>query len=599
MLRKRWLLGWVLLAVPALAGAAPAQERQGGSPLAIVPDKAPLVITVRGIKSTTDRALKMVKNALPELADKAKEAVEEGTKKVTEMMEGRGDALKALADDGPIILAFLEFPEPGANEPNAAVIARVKDYKAFRDGLLKEEERKSAKTKDGVESVATDGKTLHLVHAGEYAVLTPHLATAQSFAKKNINGLDKRLSPEAAKRLVSADVGFYVDMGTVLEKYAEQIRQAQDGANDALAQVENLGKTDKAQMRLVKMMLDALFRTIQDSRSLVYTLSFEPEGLAVHVQAGLAKDSTTAKYLKDMKPSALTGMSRLPAGYMTYTGMELDPQVYKLMQPLTQGVFADPATDEGKKVAKAISQMVAAGPRGMAIAQMVPSRGLTVAEYDDPAKALDASLQIFEGVAKSEQFAFMPIKEGLKVKRKAQSYKGADWSEISMKFDLEKMFAEVPIGGDEMVKAMQKIMGDGTNIWVGVLDKSLISVTAKDWNSARQLLDQYLEKKNDLSGEKAFRVVREHLPRETTMLQVINMSKYLDMLTGIVRPLLMAAGQDVEIPASKEKEPGYVGVTATLRPQTVGFDIFITGGSAREVYRVIDPFIKKFAGGGF
>jgi hypothetical protein len=600
MLCKRWLLGLALLAVPAFAGTAPAQERQGGSPLAIVPDKAPLVISVRGVKATTDRALKMVTNALPDLADKAKELVAEGKRKMLEeALQGRGDALKALTDDGPIFVVFLEFPEPGAGEPDGAVIARVKDYKAFRDGLLKEDERKGGSTKDGVETVTIEGKKVHLVQAGDYAVVTPKEATAQAFAKKKFGGLDKRLDPAAAKRMLTADIGVYVDMGMVLEKFAEQIRQAQDQANDGLAQIENLGKTDKAQMKIVKMMMDAFFRLVQDSRTLVYTLSFEPQGLAAHVGVGLAKDSTSAKYLKDMKPSPMTGISRLPAGYMTYSGMEMDPQIFKLLQPLTQGIFADSTTDEGKKVAKALEVMAKAGPHGMTQAQTVPTRGVTVVEYDDPAKALDASLQIFEGLAKNEQFAFMPLKDGLKLKRKAQSYRGTDWSEISMKFDLEKMFAEVPFGGDELAKAMEKIMGQGTNIWVGVLDKHVINVTAKDWKDAQKLIDQYVEKKNDLSGDKAFQAVRGHLPRETTMLQVINMSKYLDMLTGIFRPILAAAGQDVEIPASKEKEPGYVGFTMTLQPRAVGLDVFITGGSAREVHRIIDPFIKKFAGGAF
>jgi hypothetical protein len=601
MLRKRWLMmGLALLAAPALAYPARAQERQGVSPLAMVPDKAPMVIAIRGLQATTDRALIMVKNALPDLADKAKEALEEGKKKVLEeMLQGRGGAIKALADEGPIFLAFMEFPEPGANEPNAAVIARVKDYKAFRDGLVKADESKDAASKDGVETVTINGKMLHLVQAGNYAVLTPNQGTAKTFAQKKVTGLDKRLDEESAKRLLSADIGFYIDMGTVLEKYAEQIRQAQDQANDTLAQVENLGKTDKAQMKLVKMMLDAMFRTIQDSRTLVYTLSFEPQGLKGHIGLGLAKDSVSAKYLKDMKLSPLAGLTRLPAGYMTYTGMDLDPQMYKIMQPLTQGIFADPATDEGKKSARALEEMVKAGPRGMASAQTVPTRSISVTQYDDPGKALAAVMSLFEALAKNEQFAFMPLKEGLKVKRKAQSFRGSDWHEISMKFDLEKMFAEVPIGGDELLKAMKKITGDGTNIWIGAVDKAVITATAKDWDGARALIDQYLEKKSDLSADKSFRATRDNLPREITMVQVINMAKYLDMITDIVRPLLQAAGQDVEIPASKEKEPAYVGVSASLLPRRVGLDVFISGGSAREVYRVIDPFIKKFAGGGF
>jgi hypothetical protein len=590
-------MGFALLAVVAPVVPARAQERQGGSPLAMVPDKAPLVISVRGVQGTTERALKMAKNAFPDLVDKAKEHIDEGMKK---LFEGRGNALKGLAEDGPIFVAMMDLPEPGGNEPNMAVIARVKDFKTFREGLLKEDERKESKTKDGIESVTIDGKASFLVHAGEYAVLTTNEATAQAFAKKKVKGLDQRLDAASAKRLLDSDVGVYVDMGVILEKYAEQIRQAQDQVNDGLNQVENLGKMDKAQLKVYKLVLDAMFRTIQDSRTLVYTASFKPEGLSIHFGLGLAKDSATAKLLKDMKPGPSTGLDRLPARALTYLGMEFDAATYKLLQPLLQGMFADEGSDQAKKVKKALDQLVAAGPRSFVTSQAVPAKGLSVLDYEDPAKALDASLQLLEAVAKNEQFRFMPIKDGITVKRKAQNYRGTEWSEVSMKWDLDKMFAEVPFGGEELIKGMKKITGEGENIWMGVVDKQVIAATAKDWKSAKNLIDEYLEKKGKpASADKAFAAVRGQLPKEATFVELLDMAQYLDLVLEMVRPILAAAGQDVEIPASKEKQPGYVGVSATLLPRNVGGDVFISAGAAREVYRVIDPFIKKFAGGAF
>src|SRR5438132_14234213 len=103
MLCKRWLMGLAVLAGLALAGPALAQDR---SPWAMVPDKAPVVISIRGLKATTERALKMVKNAVPELADKFKEVIDEGTKKA---LEGREGVVKGLAEGGPILIAFTEL----------------------------------------------------------------------------------------------------------------------------------------------------------------------------------------------------------------------------------------------------------------------------------------------------------------------------------------------------------------------------------------------------------------------------------------------------------------------------------------------------------
>jgi hypothetical protein len=263
-------------------------------------------------------------------------------------------------------------------------------------------------------------------------------------------------------------------------------------------------------------------------------------------------------------------------------------------------MFAEEGSEQGKKVKKALDQLVAAGPRSFVTAQAVPAKGLSVLDYDDPAKALDASLQLLEAVAKNEQFRFMPIKDGITVKRKAQNYRGTDWSEVSMKWDLDKMFAEVPFGAEELIKGMKKITGDGENIWMGVVDKQVIAATAKDWKSARRLIDEYLEKKgNPASSDKTFEAVRGQLPKEATFVELLDMAQYLDLVLDMVRPILAAAGQDVEIPASKEKQPGYVGVSATLQSRNVGGDVFISTGAAREVYRVIDPFIKKFAGGAF
>jgi hypothetical protein len=594
MLRTRWLVSLALLTALVQAAPATAQER---SPLSLVPEKAPLVVGIRGYKSVTDRALKMVSNAMPDLAPKLKDMLDDAMKKG---LDGREAALKGINDSGPIILAFLEMPKPGAGEPNAVAIVSIKDYKAFRDGVLKEDERKEMKkSEEGIETATIEGKAVYFVDLKEYAIVASTEATARLYSKRKFEGIDKRISAEDAKKVLSSDVAIYVDMSPILEEHAEHIRQAQDSLGDIFAQVEAVGagKIDKGQIKLAQTVVSAMLRTVLDSRSVILTASFEPDGLAVHTNVGLARDSVTAKFLQDMKPASLESLKRLPAGFLSYTGSELDAKMFKLFQPLTQGIFADPETEAGKAVAKAMEQIVAAGPKSSIVAQNVPLKGLTVTEYNDPVKALAGHMQMMEALAKGEQFQFMPVKDGIKIKKNAQTYRDSEWHQISMKWDLDKMFADIPGGGEELIKGMRKMMGDGITIWMGVLDKSVVGVSAPDWQTAQQLLDQYANRKNDLSDDNNFRTLREHLPKESSIVQIINMSKYLDVVGKMVAPMLAALGQNLEIPASKEKSPAYVGFATTLESRRISVDVFISGGAMREVQRVVEPIMRNFGGG--
>src|SRR5262249_60612231 len=104
----------------------------------------------------------------PDLAPQARAQIDEGLKKG---LQGR--ELKGLPADGAIFVVFTEMPRPGEEVPRAAVIARVANYADFRDGLLKEDERKSLKAEGGHEVATTeDGKEIYFVDRKGWVAVT-------------------------------------------------------------------------------------------------------------------------------------------------------------------------------------------------------------------------------------------------------------------------------------------------------------------------------------------------------------------------------------------------------------------------------------------
>ena len=160
MTRFRWqpLAAAFILALASPVLGAPRTDRPV---LAQAPATAPVVVHLRGIEGSAGRALAYFHNALPELAPLAelqfKQLLENG-------IDGR--KFRGLAKDGPILVVFSELPKPD-EKPKLALIAAVSDYKAFRDGILKDEERKALRATDkpGCEKTTVEDRTMYLSSA--------------------------------------------------------------------------------------------------------------------------------------------------------------------------------------------------------------------------------------------------------------------------------------------------------------------------------------------------------------------------------------------------------------------------------------------------
>jgi hypothetical protein len=598
MTRTRWW-GWcpVLLGL-LMAAPAPAAEE---SPLAQVPAKAPVVVSVRGVKRTMDRLVTMIKNAMPDLGPVVQTKVADFMKKG--LFEGR--ELKGLKDDGPIFLALLGLPQ-GEDEdgPEMVVIARVTDYKAFRDNLMTEDERKDLKEdKAGYQVATVNGKELYFVHRGDYAFITPAKKAAAGFVKDaKAKGLDRVLPRETAHKLLEADFAAYADLATISKAYGKQIKTGKELVGDFLERAPDAGILSKEQAEMFQGLSGAVFQALEDGRAVLLTGEFRPAGVALDLDLSFAAHSKSDAFLKMFKPSPLAGLKALPAGFTTFSACDFGPQAYKAFHPILKSLAAGPETEEGKPqdktIKEAMDDLLAARPRRyVSASNMSGGTGFQVWEFADPAKGLAAQLKLMKALKKGGEYQFTSIKDEPVVKADAETYRDARFHYASLKWDLDKMAENTP-GGEEMVKILKKMFGERMNLWFGLVDQRYVQVAAPDWKAAKKVLDDYFDKKNVIGGDKhkGFAQARANLPREATFVyltQAGSLASFCgELIYGIVKGQGLPFNLSPPGKLSKKIQPSYLGVAMTLQAGQARFSVWLPGAAARDFRTVFEPMFK-------
>jgi hypothetical protein len=584
---RRWLVTAAVCAAlfgsRSAAAPVPASGPANASALAAVPAQAPIVFQLRGVERTKDRLTAFLNAAMPDLGPGVAAQMDQFLKNGFE-----GRKLQGLAKDGPIFLVMLELPGLGGGEPPMAVIARVTDYKAFRDGALNADERKGMKSEAGYDRAEMNGRDVYFLDRQDFAVVTANKDAAEMLAKKPA-GLDGKLTGEVARPFLENDVGLYVNLSAVNKEYGDQIKQAQQTMEQGMAM---LGGANKEQMEFFKLIFSSMFQGIADGRALVVALDFRPEGLNVHAQFQVGADTKTNSFLKDQKPTGLDAIGQLPAGLMSYTASDLTGDLLKSMAPIIYGA----ASSEGEakaQVEAAVKQLIAAGLSGSYSAANVPPAGVQVQTFKDPAKGAAAMLGFFRAMGEGGTFQNAYIKGKPEIKENAQEYKGFKLNYVHVTWDLDKLTESVPGGGEAMKSAMKKLLGDGIRAWFGTDGKQVVTVTANDWDTARGRLDAYLGGSAKLANEPAYTATRKELPAETSMLMLADAGPLTQKMGDYMLASFKALPQlplnlPDEIKPVKTKT-SYLGFAVTLRPENAGLDVFVPAVGMQEIQKVLKP----------
>jgi hypothetical protein len=595
MTRTSWS---VLFGLVVFVSTAAAQV----SPLAQIPAKAPVVIAVHGVKRSTDRLMALVKNALPEQVKGIQAFIDEMMKK----SPVGNRQIKGLKDDGPLFLVLHSLPRLDKLEPpSLGLIARVADYKAFRDSLLTAEERRSlAEDKaNGWEEAALGTGKIFFIPRQDYAVVCFHQPAAAAFAKKEPGpGFEGTLPKPLAQKLLDSDIALFVDWAAVTKQYDPIIKKRKlDLAGLIDQDGEESDKLDKAQAETIKGIAGALLQLVDDSSYFFLSCDFRPQGLALHLSAGLAADSKTNLVLKTMKPSPLTGLEALPAGFTTYTAVDLGPEALKAFRPLVTCMLA-PSGERGDQAAEktlddALDDLIDAKPRLMcSAARMGTDRAaVQVWQVADAAKGAAAQLRMFRALKEGGSFQLVPVKAKPAVKADAQAYRDTKLHRVSLKWDLDKL-ADTLLGAEESSAMLKKFSGEGTTLWFGKVGKHNVQVSAATWKAAADYLDKYFKKEDAIGTGKAFMEARKSLPREATLVTLIHVPRYGQYFAEFLYEAFKAQKiKGIKPPVAPENKASdsYLGMAVTLQAGAASFDLWVPAGAASEVSRILEPYLKQ------
>ena len=89
--------------------------------------------------------------------------------------------------------------------------------------------------------------------------------------------------------------------------------------------------------------------------------------------------------------------------------------------------------------------------------------------------------------------------------------------------------------------ALKRLTKEKTTLWIGADGKAVVTLTAKDWASARTLLDQYLDGSAGVGAEAGFRLARKNLPADATG---VYLTETAQMIEGLVEQAKAAAMAD-------------------------------------------------------
>jgi len=562
---------------------------QGSGALAQVPAKAPLVVQLRGYERLQERLHALIKNAVPDYAPIAKDKIDDLLKQA---LDGR--ELKGITKEGSIFAVVMDLASlNGAAPPKMAILVPVTKYETFRDGLLKEDERKSLKLDAlGYESTTLNGEAVYFVNRKNgYAVMSPDPDVAASFVKKR-DGLDTSLSKPIARRLMEADVALYVDMQAVNKEFGDSIKQGREFLEQAL---EN--SPDKNTAEAFKRYFAPILQAVNDGTALLVTADLRPDGVLAHFEMEVPADSKTNTLLKQWKKLPVAELHRLPAGHMVYSAVVFTPELMKELGPLMYGV-ADIDGNENKALRKAFDDLADAKPRLLLDATNVPASGLTVWKYDNPSKAVDAQIRLFKALKEGSTFKAM-LKEDAAIKENAQKDHGFEFTHVRLRWDLEKTVATRGGGalGDDQKKAMVEYlksqMGERTDLWFGTDGKTVLQVTAPDWDSARRLVDQYVKNEGTVGETQAFKDAVKYLPADNSMLTLLDVPQYTEFAVKAAMGTISQFGGALPIPIPPGFEkPAVKGKTSygalgiTLESGRAGLDAWLSAASVHEVYKM-------------
>lgn len=545
-----------------------------------IPSTALVVIQIHGVSRTEERLAAMLQTVSPELASHMKAQIEDRLK-----VELKGRRLEGLAPAGPDFIVVMALSDSADGSAKVGYVARVTDYAAFEQGLLKPEERQSLKATPQGYQVATleKGQPFYILHRGDYAFFTSE--------KKVLDQLqagqpELKLSPKLAGEFLNRDVAVYWNLEAINKKYGNRLQSYRQrelqrfGPDSSLPWLKNQPKTTIA---FFEAAINAVFDVIADGRAAVASADFQPKGLALRGRVDINHDTRTDRLFQSSGSVSTDQLSSLPAGQTLYGAMTLNREVLEKLESLT-GIGRGTATSS-REMQAAIDELIASQPRSVLAGVDFPLCTLKIYHVQNPEKAADAMDKMFQALDNKSTLGSAAIQGKPVVTLHSKTYRGFRLGSASMKWDFDKMLANysVPAEKRETAEAaFRRLMGEGLQIWFGTNGQIDVQVAAQDWAGARRLLDRYLDGKQTLGEQPAFQQLRTKLPAEATLTALFDVERFLNRATSNKRTIEAAAGVPSAAPM---KQPSFVALTARLHAGQGAVELWVPATAIQALHQ--------------
>ncbi len=575
------------IAVVLFAAPSVAQK----SPLKYVPANAPIVIHVRGYSQTIDRLNATLKAAAPDYARLLAARIDKG---IAGLLQGR--ELKGLPKDGPLFVVFTDLPTDTTEIPEIAVVAKVTNYVQFRDGLLKDDEKKDLKAKGGYETTKIEDMPIYFLDLDGYAVVTPSEKSLKLFRDKKTAMMDAKLDKTLAAKLLGSDLSAYVDMKAITKQYGDKIDSVKTFLSQVADQMGGAG-LDKNQAELVKKFYDGLFQLIEDSDKFVAGVEFQADGFMLKLQDQVGEKSKTNAFLKSAKPVDLGAVSHLPAGQMTY--MTASPGLQMIRgfgSNMLLGSAGGGASVDSASAAKALANLKL---NNWASTYHYPSDGLEVGQYDDNQAAVNATLKMYRSLPENAAFGGAVIKGKPEIKSDAEKIGGFTLNHVKMTWDFDKTVEKFPEQiRDATKETLKRTLGENNNGWFGTNGKVMLQVHAKNWPAAKKLIEAYLGGKMTVGSDPSYAATRRKLPQKGSLLVLLDGGQ----MAYVAAKSFADAAKNFPgaIPAIEPKapqgKPSYIGLTVGMQPRIGSIDLWLPAEAINALVKVLAPIFGSADG---
>jgi hypothetical protein len=240
--------------------------------------------------------------------------------------------------------------------------------------------------------------------------------------------------------------------------------------------------------------------------------------------------------------------------------------------------------------------LLASGHQGDVTATMAPRVSITVSNFADPVLAARALTKTYKAVAAGGRVNMMILKAAPRVTDEAEKHGDFVFSEVFLKYDFDATVADLPEQVKEAtLQSLKRTATEETRTWIGTDKHVLVSITAKDWKEAKELLSQYQDAKRSVGADAAFKMTRSQLPPEANFLLIAETGSALNSLMDSLRATGEALPGFPQIPQLKpaKGEPTYVGIAVVLRGEIASITAFAPTTALAVGGKILEPLFKN------